>query len=592
MPVLREIGDALNGLTQGIIQGMLFKRQQQQDELARQNMERQNKLAENTLTIAQRKMAKEDAFMQAIVPFFNGGQLTPGTPPNVVNAPIQVPGQGPTLSPSMSPSPTAQLPQNMSDLVDWTGRYHGLDQQLWRNQIAAESGGNPNEVSPKGARGIAQIMPEAGKPYGLDDSNAFDPYKNLMTGAQIMKALKDKYGGDTKKALWGYNAGTGNVDKGVYPAETRDYIKKITGQDYDPQAIGTNIAANTGNTATDVPMGFGGGVNPNAMVPVGGRNYRVIDLANNPKFVDLMVAGAASGFEGAKNFLGAIESVKKLQAPEKFDGAQWFKAKYGRDFDPTNANEANLVQGYNRANSTQQVNISNNVDMSREKELQVELGKNWAKEYDLAHQDAKAAGAALGQISVAKGLLNKGMETDAFTPLKAKVAAISQALGIDPKNIGLTDATTPQIFQSAVMKNLLTELMAQKGPQTEGDAQRAMATFAQLGNTTEANKFILDYAEALAKRKQEYATFLYKTGTEKHGGDAYKARQDWEQYIQDNPILDSIPLPKVGATKDTMATPHGGATYKTPEEVRSAFERGALTKEGAASILQNQFGME
>jgi thioredoxin-like negative regulator of GroEL len=90
----------------------------------------------------------------------------------------------------------------------------------------------------------------------------------------------------------------------------------------------------------------------------------------------------------------------------------------------------------------------------------------------------------LSNIQAAKSILASGkLETGAIAPAKARIAAISQGLGINPGVLGLENADTAQAFQGVVMKNLLQELVKQKGPQTEGDAQRAMKTFAQLGNT-------------------------------------------------------------------------------------------------------------
>lgn len=86
--------------------------------------------------------------------------------------------------------------------------------------IRQESGGNPNAVSPKGARGIAQIMPATAANPGLPGvkpidlaTATVDEQKAFAT--QYLTALLDRYGGDTRKALAAYNAGPGAVDSWV-----------------------------------------------------------------------------------------------------------------------------------------------------------------------------------------------------------------------------------------------------------------------------------------------------------------------------------------------------------------------------------------
>lgn len=92
---------------------------------------------------------------------------------------------------------------------------------------AAESGGNPNAVSPKGALGAFQFMPATAKQYGI---NPLDPNQAAVGAARMYADLSKKYNGDVPSMLAGYNWGQGNVDrKGLQnaPKETRDYIAKI-----------------------------------------------------------------------------------------------------------------------------------------------------------------------------------------------------------------------------------------------------------------------------------------------------------------------------------------------------------------------------
>jgi soluble lytic murein transglycosylase-like protein len=105
---------------------------------------------------------------------------------------------------------------------------HQLEPKLLRGVIDQESSGRPCAVSPKGARGLMQLMPATIEQFNVGD--AFDPRQNIEAGATFLKQLLDKYKGDLKLALAAYNAGPGTVDQtGAIPdiKETQDYVAAI-----------------------------------------------------------------------------------------------------------------------------------------------------------------------------------------------------------------------------------------------------------------------------------------------------------------------------------------------------------------------------
>ena len=101
-----------------------------------------------------------------------------------------------------------------------------------------ESGFKSDATSSSGAMGIMQLMPETAKSYGVTD--AYDPYQNIMAGANLLSKLKDMYDGNISLMLAAYNAGPGNVAKydGVPPfKETQNYIAKVLATMQSDQSI-------------------------------------------------------------------------------------------------------------------------------------------------------------------------------------------------------------------------------------------------------------------------------------------------------------------------------------------------------------------
>lgn len=105
---------------------------------------------------------------------------------------------------------------------------YGLD-EAWLRAIAhAESGFDADAVSPKGARGVMQLMPDVIADYGVVDPHA--PTESIRAGARHLRTLLRRYDDDRTLALAAYNAGIGAVTRygGVPPyPETQAYIAKV-----------------------------------------------------------------------------------------------------------------------------------------------------------------------------------------------------------------------------------------------------------------------------------------------------------------------------------------------------------------------------
>jgi soluble lytic murein transglycosylase-like protein len=124
----------------------------------------------------------------------------------------------------------AALPAYLAynDIIDEAALEHEVNPDLIHAVIETESHFNAMAVSPVGAQGLMQLMPDLQKELGVDDP--FDPHENIMAGAKYLKQLLNSHKGRVDLALASYNAGPGNVAKykGMPPfRETRDYVKKI-----------------------------------------------------------------------------------------------------------------------------------------------------------------------------------------------------------------------------------------------------------------------------------------------------------------------------------------------------------------------------
>ena len=117
---------------------------------------------------------------------------------------------------------------DLDAMIRQAAQEQGIDPALYRSLIMAESSGNANAVSPKGAMGYAQLMPATAAELGVDPS---DPAQNLKGGAMYLRQMLERFK-DPKLALAAYNAGPANVEKynGIPPfAETQNYVSKVLG---------------------------------------------------------------------------------------------------------------------------------------------------------------------------------------------------------------------------------------------------------------------------------------------------------------------------------------------------------------------------
>jgi len=123
-------------------------------------------------------------------------------------------------------------------LIRQAASKHGVDPALVKAVIAAESGFNPQAVSPKGAIGLMQVIPDTGARYGVTSDarrtaaqKLADPKINIATGVRYLSDLLHMFSGNLELVLAAYNAGEGAVQKhgnDIPPyAETQNYVKTV-----------------------------------------------------------------------------------------------------------------------------------------------------------------------------------------------------------------------------------------------------------------------------------------------------------------------------------------------------------------------------
>jgi soluble lytic murein transglycosylase-like protein len=132
-------------------------------------------------------------------------------------------------------TPAAQTtvagPVDLDQVVRDASSKRQIDPDFVNSVIKAESNFHPRAVSPKGAQGLMQLMPDTARELQVTDP--FDPEQNIRAGAKYLKQLLDRFKGDLPRALAAYNAGAGAVDQaGGIPAidETKAYVEAILGK--------------------------------------------------------------------------------------------------------------------------------------------------------------------------------------------------------------------------------------------------------------------------------------------------------------------------------------------------------------------------
>lgn len=127
----------------------------------------------------------------------------------------------------------------INSIVDYYAQENRLPSALLQSVIDVESGYDHAAESPKGARGLMQLMPSVMEEFSVEDPML--PSENIRAGSGYLRSLMDRYNGDYERALAAYNAGPSRVGDGVPEInETKEYVAKVMERFQQLQQRGSN----------------------------------------------------------------------------------------------------------------------------------------------------------------------------------------------------------------------------------------------------------------------------------------------------------------------------------------------------------------
>ena len=161
----------------------------------------------------------EDLIMQAANEY--------GVDPQIVKGIIEYINQQQTAQVERVEVPDIAESSSVEDLITQAAYEYGVDPQLVKAIAIAESDMNQDEISPVGAIGVMQLMPETAEGLGVDP---YDTNENIAGGTKYLKQMLDTFDGDVPLAVAAYNAGPGAVKRygGIPPySETKNYVGRV-----------------------------------------------------------------------------------------------------------------------------------------------------------------------------------------------------------------------------------------------------------------------------------------------------------------------------------------------------------------------------
>ena len=435
----------------------------------------------------------------------------------------------------------------------------GVPVDLFLRMIGQESSWHPGAVSPKGASGLAQLMPGTARELGVDPT---DPIQNMTGGARYLRQQLDTFG-SPELALAAYNAGPGAVRKygGIPPfQETQDYVRKILGSnggqavaDDTMRAIGKQPVGLLANQTTndteskmipeEKPKGLLGSLGIQKMVEgaegeAGQRFYQrdtfkdtaarmaplLASMGSSPALQKATAGIAAQrteknarnkSLELLANLPGGQEFVRIAEIAGPKAGVQAYleSRKAPKDASTSamkNYNEYQRIlaeEGPEAAEQFRTMSKSGGVTVSTpgaESEWERGMGKFGVETFSKIQNEASSAQDLLANTVVLENLMaDPSFSSGALAEQKMSYAKIIEALGGDAADVGSLEA-----FRAVTSKLILDSMGGSLGAGfSEGDRKFVEGMGAQLSTSKEGNKMIIDLNRKIASRKLEIASF-------------------------------------------------------------------------------------
>jgi hypothetical protein len=223
--------------------------------------------------------------------------------------------------------------------------------------------------------------------------------------------------------------------------------------------------------------------------------------------------------EMARQYLAATKEGIKAQTERLFPSMSEFEKTTGlAGMSPEE--QAAAARARITKETTHAPSSVTNVNMGLEREEQKAKGKSNVEMYGDIRTDASVARKLNAQFESQSRTLDAGFKTGFGTEAKTAAANVLASLGVED---AAQYATNAQTFKAAAIEAVLQKQLAQKGPQTESDAKRIAETGTQLGNTTEANRFVIDIARAQndkAIKQQEFFDKYWRSNGTYEGAEA------------------------------------------------------------------------
>jgi hypothetical protein len=208
----------------------------------------------------------------------------------------------------------------------------GIDPAFFDQMINVESGGNPNAVSPTGARGLGQLTGPIIKHYGVTDP--FDPDQNLTAASKLFADNLRRRNGNYAAAAADYNGGIAQGDlvmRGMWPSklETNQYLQKV-GLDTSNlrgEKMGTNFPLATAQAmgqnqvpGNELQVAGSGGDMKTYMLPDAVKDQYVKSMERRSANLPLALGAMLSGDKGISNFGGVLYAdANAAQNPNKLN---------------------------------------------------------------------------------------------------------------------------------------------------------------------------------------------------------------------------------------------------------------------------------